>query len=442
MAGLYSREHLSSSSLTVWPFDPASNVPAEVCRLFSDCAVDLPASSFESSAPEIGQVSVGHRQLSFRFRESPSSEESAVVYDVEDRDGYGVVRSGRAVFVIDNAHVLDSGLEGDGGWYRICGSCLFADIPKVESLSLWNARRGGFLSRTVAGIRGDVALLPGRNMEVEDSQGGIRLSASPGAGQGRVECGCEDGEGGWDGELVPDDTGSLAITGDSCYQITDQGNNTLRIDGRCSACCPIESCVGLAEELRGMNDTLRSGRDGVLGAASDLAEAIEDDNDALYTASDKDFVPGVYLTTPRSKVSMRGTKIKGSFGVVRATCSVENRSNAVAMHVEVLAFSIPGYHADLTYRAKKDDDGYAYNVYESDTPEGKSFDLKPGGKWSFTSSFWPDRLTFEGPASRRSVAGTAVFSVSWRNRRKNPDGSYGYDDVSRTFTATSAASEG
>lgn len=330
-------ERLSSSSLTVWPFDQASNVPAEVCRLFSDCSVHVPDGAAWTPSPSISGVSCSGGSIGFHARLGDGMEEDVSV-SPESSDGYTVATAfgGLASIVVDNAHVLSSGPVSGDGPYALDASCVDFGIPSVRSFSLWNPsddeyrvvdrngdvrdgyldlqavgglRRGrrvlahggpvgipdglfwrcpqsdieamgreeclaqsravnrsawhgvkGLPMESVTGISGDVGFMAGRNIRISrNADGSIVVSAVPGAGEGRVPCECddvaEDSNGAGSGGLHPDEFGGVSIVADGCYQVTAMpGTASIRIDGRCSACCPVEKCAGMAETERAEAD--------------------------------------------------------------------------------------------------------------------------------------------------------------------------------------------
>lgn len=263
MAWVFARERLSSSSLTAWPFDQASNVPARVYRLFSDCAATVPASRLSECRLSVSGVSVSGGSLSFSVGMYGDATENVVVFP-DGVDGYTVVYafSGTVSFVVDNAHILDSGDFSDNGAYALSAGVVDPDVPKVESMSIWNSEGGGrFPVRTESGISGDVSILAGSNMSVENTRNGsgsITLSAIPGAGEGVVPCGCHDSNGDdYDRHIVPDEYGEIILSADGCYQVTPYPElGQVSISGRCSACCPVEKCAEVAVEEQAESDEM------------------------------------------------------------------------------------------------------------------------------------------------------------------------------------------
>lgn len=325
-------ERLSSSSLTVWPFDQASNVPPRVSRLFSDCSFRV-GDGDHAVPPSIGGVSCRSGVLSARA--SAPGGDSSHVFSVSAAgggEGYSVVDlfDGAMSIVVDNEHVLSSEDFSDDGEYPVDMSCADAVARSLVSLSIWNPpdddlmmidsngdvrdgyldmmvsgglRRGrsvlrhggpvgtqeslfircpddapdpgscvesariankttwasvkGFPVLSHGGIMGDVAIAPGRNIRISTLPGGgVEISASPGAGEGRVPCECQgEGGSGHSTVLKPDEFGGVSIVSDGCYQVTPfPGSSEVRIDGRCSACCPVEGCVEMAETERAESD--------------------------------------------------------------------------------------------------------------------------------------------------------------------------------------------
>lgn len=230
------------------PYSTYSSDGKIPCDLFDDVVVD---SNDKVSVFVTGiNCDVGSVTLSI-------TDDSGVVSATFDLDARSFDKHGRALYVSKSAFVRvstkhvrnlrdvlarakagnDSVLSyavGDVGFdihcYRISERRLLAFDVHDEQVS------------------GDVVLRTGYNMDIDlqdfTDDNTISLSASAGAGVGRVPCdvaypdvSVDDGMSG----LSPDKDGSIRIEADGCYSVVPMADNGVRLYGQCTQCC---SCEG------------------------------------------------------------------------------------------------------------------------------------------------------------------------------------------------------
>lgn len=154
----------------------------------------------------------------------------------------------------------------DGGLsLRLCPRCVSVSPKGLKSLRVYDG-----VSPIESGphfvLSGDVAIVPGNNMEISDPSedgfidNGLRIGAVPGAGMGQVPCVCEESE-------VPVSNiagrdGHVRFFNDTCYDlepVTTDG--TLRIHAKCTACCTCKMYESIVNDrLRVIADSIRSAK--------------------------------------------------------------------------------------------------------------------------------------------------------------------------------------
>ena len=260
--------YLTSNANTAWPFDENDGgLDMSVASLFAD--------GYAMTTSDEGVTSVVVRNVSvskggfFTFVVRKMCGSSAVAENrfsgLADPDRPYVVATYTggsypwSAFVMDSLKILSSNRMDKPGPYALSPSCVFNRASRVMSFTLIN---GDVASDRISG---DVRFVAGNNMYVGtdlsmasyvksgmDGRTGVIISAIPGAGEGRVPCGESNDEecSGIDGNVHPDAQGDVVIEADGCYQISpDSSNGSIRITGRCTACCQCDDYVDIGNRL-------------------------------------------------------------------------------------------------------------------------------------------------------------------------------------------------
>lgn len=281
----FAQELLSSSSLTLFPFDPGAPVPERVYRLFCDAVVGVPHGRRMDSS--VSDIVVDNGCL--RFSLSCNGEKlSFEAYSVSGGH-YSVLRSGCVSVVVDLDHLRDSERFSDPGDYRLSESCASYECRSVSSFSILNSPDGKAEPVvTNSGISGLVSFVPGTNMSLSMSESGVSISAIPGAGKGVVPCECpdvDDEEESVGVTIVPSSTKDVVIEGDGCIQVNTDNTSLISINGRCTACCPTDKYVEELNELAGLSEVLKAAKEKVFSVVDDFNESATDFNEAIKEPS-------------------------------------------------------------------------------------------------------------------------------------------------------------
>lgn len=411
----FSREYLSSNSLTAFPFVD-DGVPERVYRMFSDAVAVVPL-GFGMDA-SVSSISVrgdpgGFRVLLFKLSCGGRSYAARVRANTGSA-GYEVVRveNGSAV-VVDLQHVADSELFDDEGPYMLSASCADYGPGEVLSFSLWNSPDGkADPVCTDSGIRGDVTFVNGTNMKVTASEAGIRMDASPGAGEGKVPCICP-GSASSDGssKLIPDIFGGIVIEGDGCIDVStpfDSNWNTIGsivIGGRCTPPCPTSKYVEILDSTSVRNDEISEAYDVLTSTAGEYNDLVTKFNENLRSAGDSEFALSITCIRP-SRVPKSGNtsqddnpsqpQIYGRFDLFYANFVFENRSRSAAN----LVFHMPTVSGNFEpngWSISKNGENRNVQILHSSTYSTRS---SPGSSISGSAAFVgrqfvsPDDLNF------------------------------------------------
>ena len=264
--------YLTSNANSAWPFD--ENDPSfdlDVACLFADASVTVYPWEDEKVVVKNVKTEKGGK-FSFKVSKTESkggSVETECSGTVDPNKPYILVQPDAwCSFVLDSFQVLQRSRLNKIGPFPLSRSCLYARAKRVESFTLIN---GEIASQK---ITGDVKFVAGTNMyvgndlsqasyayssAVASDKNGIVLSAVAGAGAGRVPCDpSNDVEcTGITGNVIPDAQGDVVIEGDGCYQISPcPERNSVRIVGRCTACCQCKDYVDIGNRLAGQSQTL------------------------------------------------------------------------------------------------------------------------------------------------------------------------------------------
>lgn len=317
----FSREYLSSSSLTAFPFSDYS-VPERVYRLFCDAVVSVPL-GYEADAAVSDVHVLPDGILLFSLTVAGKREDFSVSAS-EHEESYFVVTHAdtRSSIVVDIDHLRDSAEFDDDGSYPISVSCANFSPGGVVSFSLWNSEDGvSDPVCTAANIQGDVMFLQGTNTTVVASDSGIEIEASPGAGDGKVKCECPEPQEGSEGSnLKPDIFGGIVIAGDGCVDVStpfDENGKTigtLILEGRCSAPCPTSKYIDELNNAGEQNDRVTDAYMDLMSIAAEYNRLVTEFNKGLKGGSKREFVMSLTGTRPIPRSNDRNWKNSGVVG--------------------------------------------------------------------------------------------------------------------------------
>lgn len=416
MATLF-REHLSSSSLTTYPFAADSGAPPEVYRLFCDASVSVPFGSGFSAS--IRGVSVSGGVLSFTLRSC--GEDFAMFVDSGAEGGhYAVVMAGRSSVVADLDRVRDGGDVSDPGEYGLSVSCADFGPGAVSSFSLMASPDGASPPVVVrSGISGAVSLVAGTNMSVVAADGGVTLSAEPGAGAGTVPCECDSEADGSATEhmapqIQPALTGDVVIEGDGCIQVGTDGASVVSIGGRCTACCPVDSYVSMANLLSGINERVGSAYSSLMATVGDYNEEASLYNLLIAEPAEGELSISVTATAPAPRTgagSWSNNNVRGTHTRAYASTKVTNASQT-EVSVQVSPPYINGMFLDAMYASMFEpisEEGDPGTRQVVSTNQALERSLPPGASLHIYSVFIDRSVGKKMSPGDHSVTHSAVF---------------------------------
>jgi hypothetical protein len=308
-------EFLTSNTGISYPFRQDQNLPEQIIRTFVDASVF--SSAFDAAISEVVyRIETG--VLSFKFGDME------VESRVSGKSGFGVVGDSLNRFVIDFDYIngIDSfTFEGPA---KLEPSCVDPGLDCITSIELYN----GEGDPRNAVISGDVVMMNGYNVDMSSDANDtiVRIEASPGYGLGKVPCDTSecDNDPETDGTAIPDENGNAVIAGDGCYEVTAEGS-TLKIHGKCVACCQCQMYVDIVDELRVIAERV-----------SDVKKKTNDNTDWYFNTVEKFSVDSGRAAVdiqmdiaPDATILQKASVPEGSFNdfnSFRVTCTVTNIS--------------------------------------------------------------------------------------------------------------------
>lgn len=297
-------EYLNANTLSAFPFLPdASGLNWEVG----------PSFPYGSSVPYAGMIPFGlFVELGLHVPEDlvqantpiyllqtskPSAESMTALFGTEDESfvvniaflaagtyTYGTSLSGvRHYAAVNTAAMLSyletmSGTETFGISLPVQASALHAEIPTLKSIRARNER-----IYTLGGQRtGDITLRAGHNIRLQATGAAFVLSASPGAGAGKVECG-EDPENTRPPLGLTPTAGNIEVRAgeEGCYVVIPGANGLFQLQGRCVACCTCEDYVAMLEDLKLIGDRIVETKDLLDWAHAKYEEGVDHYNTVI-----------------------------------------------------------------------------------------------------------------------------------------------------------------
>lgn len=416
--------YLSGNTLVTYPFEDGQSISwpnvdisareaqESLERCFVDALVTVSGDLSSSGAwPSIGNFSADGGLLSFdlcamsssvRVSVSKSSDafpivrgstkwgQYVIVLSSDGISGFVSLCSGR--IVLPPVSGTSSPAGRDGLFLRLCARCVNAVPQHLLAIGVYDGVHS-LSSGPHFVMEGDVSIVPGNNIvlsEPDDGETGISISASAGAGIGTIPCECEDGT--VSVSSIAGKDGNVRIFNDTCYDVEPivetyvDGNvqrrrATLRISGKCTACCQCEMYESIVNDrLAVLYRRIKDAKSEVSGLLSKYESAVEAFNDRVRNPSASDFTLSLSGMPVGSNVSpkLNGDGVYGRMGRCSFTAVLRNSSYAVA---SVRVASIYGTDTVVEASASWTEKGGQTRSVSGDTTSavvGKTFSVGPG----------------------------------------------------------------
>lgn len=331
--------YLTSNSGTPWPFDPSSRgFSLDAARLFADMSASV---GDGPSFVRVAGLRVSGGEVLFSVEavggDGAVLRSASAAVGVSGGSPYSVFNAGWVFAVVDCAEALRMDGFSLSSPMALDPSAVNRDPDVVTSLTLVNPAYGSVTPSepldpsevdggeiAVPLLPGGVGIVGGYNVKVEEGagsgtygadlfdrdQGFIMLSASPGEGAGQVPADCPEC-GDRLGNVKPDRQGDVLVEGDGCYSIVPapQGlPDTVRLVGRCVACCTCDQFVEAGNRLAGHGDRILKARSSLFSTAGKYNSWARKFNDSLHVVSADELVA-------KASVSAQVTGVAGSPGL-------------------------------------------------------------------------------------------------------------------------------
>lgn len=448
--------HIQSSPVSPWPFDPdAPGFDQSAASLFADGYASLGPSVPEGVRVTVGEIHVDRLAGTLSAVVSvdgwdAASPETAVA-ELGQSD-YAVARFGFGALVVDREAALSSGDVSSATLY-MSPAAVGTEPDRVRGIVLvnpdedgepdWDSNSGIVSGREIVVPSGPVKIKAGYNIELGDegslsnsmfgisssvvptwrSSGAscLSIAAVPGAGAGRVpvdesECDC-----GASGNLFSDAFGDIVLETDGCYQVVQVDGSSLKIVGKCTACCQCDDYVEIGRRLGEQSVVLGDVKELLTSDSATYNDAVERHNESLSDVGPGDFIakasvmaqpagiPGV------AGVALSGDGVKGSLGRAQGAVSLKNLSAVSASvnvnvsmgkhKVRLVQYTIPNpaYHSSVsTQTVRKRNSGSGGLSVSIPMPPGSSVTLRAYGV----------QESGEKQSGSASISGVATFVTS------------------------------
>lgn len=350
---------LTTNANTAWPFDENdTRLDLAFASMFADGSAVLAANETVSHVVVRDAVSSAGMLVFEVDKIGPDGAvrgSARISAEPDFSKPYYVVRGPWCSFVLDTFCVRKNDGMRFGGPYRMAPTATVSMADRVTSISVYNSHDGGAPTLDYAGIEGNVKLVAGTNAYVgddldfaaygammvgtgdddSDTFDGVVFSAIAGEGAGKVPCGKDCGDKSYSGgNVIPDETGSVVIEGDDCYQVSPDGY--VRITGRCTACCQCDDFVSLGDRLSEYSRTASEIYSRALSMGSTFNANAEMFNRSLSVVSKEELVArgmvmaqGVNAGGARSVDMARGpNNIRGSIDRAQGVIYLKNMSKS------------------------------------------------------------------------------------------------------------------
>lgn len=307
----------------------------------------------------------------------------------------------------------------EGAWLRLCARCFSLHPRCLTSVRVYDGV-GDMGKGPHFVLDGDIAIMAGNNMEAEAGDGGVTLSAVPGAGMGTIPCADTCEKGGASPIIGPD--GHVRIFGDTCFDVepgivadTDGKRlyGQIRLHSKCTSCCTCEMYGSIVNDrLRPLADTVRKAKADIAGLLATYEDAVERFNARMSKPTLDDV--GLTLTGMpagnRLGPQLENTDVRGLMGRCAFTAILRNSSYAV---LDASVYSIAGTDDVVEVSASWIEDG----VPKTRTGDsagaitGLTFPVRPGQSLALT--FVSKRRSMVGSVTTGGYQGSVSIGLSY-----------------------------
>lgn len=311
-------EYLTSNTGISYPFKQDQDIPDNVTRIFADASVSATTGS------SVSDISYDLGTDIFRFKIGGKEFRTMV----SGKHGFGVVGTN------SDRVVLDFDFLGGLGSFEferpiiLEDSCVDRGISNITSIEIYNGEN----DPRNAIVSGDVLIENGYNidMALNSEDRTIQINSDAGAGLGSVPCDdseCED-DPDTAGTRLPEENGNAVIAGDGCYEITAK-DDTVKIHGKCVACCQCQMYVDVVNELKAIAHEVVESKDRTNENTNLYFNTIEKasaDSGRAEVDIQLDVSPDATILHKASVKSYDDDVEFNDFQAFRVTCTVTNLS--------------------------------------------------------------------------------------------------------------------
>lgn len=324
-------EYLTSNTAIAFPLSSNQEIPETVRCGIVDAHFVVP---FGSPLPKLTAMAISGSTCTATVTVGTGASATTETFtDSLSNSGFYVVRSATHCIVFDNTYLAGKDLNFSGS-LDFDMKCIDIDTQKVTSLQLVNYVNGLPVTTPVTG---DIAIRHGYSTTVT-ANGGVVISAIPGAGKGYYPCPCEDESPDNDDPVADDDgeyafrlhtkNGIIKIMNDSCYDIipwmSTDSHATARVQliNKCVACCTCEQYKERVDRLRELAWLVKEAGEVVMGGIAAHNEAVAKFNEGsgIHTGG---VTPQWFATITALKKNPSVGSIRGNLHI-RAVATISN----------------------------------------------------------------------------------------------------------------------
>lgn len=259
-------------------------------------------------------------------------------------------------------------------------------------------------------LGGDVLIRPGNNMTLgrypdEGDEGGVEISAVPGAGMGVVPCRCSSA--GVVSSGLKSEDGHVRLFNDTCYDLEPStSSGVLKIHAKCTACCTCDMYSSIVDDrLAVLSDSIRKARRDIQDALSVYEENVRAFNRRIASPEEEDIVVTMSGSALGKNMATKTNSIAGSLDRASFRALVVNNA-FVDVVITVTGMQSSGVIKDSTLNL-----GAARSVHGGGSLVDQSFVLSPGGCAAIAFVAVGRQLSTRAGAS---FTGSVSFSAEFR----------------------------
>lgn len=362
-------EYRTSNSLIAYPLSENHNIP----KWITDSIVDAVFHQAGDSVPVLKSFSFDEEEVSIVV----TIDGEDTTFETDDVSGkYKEIRKDLSTILLCTEKLRGHGSnELTDANYPFDVSSIDEVSKNVTSIRVYNKPiydPAGTKRNPDFTVVGNVSVFGGYNMNLVQSGNGIKFSAIPGGGKGKVPCEeeCEETD-------APRNFTAehLLITADKCIDvIPDYENESIRLVGKCVACCQCDEYAEKVEKLQEVKIKILSEKNRLVYTQGSLqaqySKGVRTFNQGL-SAQQEDPSEWVAISVSGTKASPDGydlpeDKIKGSYNRIRLHVSITNTSN-LAVDVSIESIQIQNQSPINEYNVKIMDKAAEISSYSTQT---------------------------------------------------------------------------